>query len=341
MKKFFAWIASWFQSKPAPVPAPQPPLTIEVPKSRPDLSRGDKGEHVLALQKMLKAKGYEVPTTGTFDASTESGVKKFQAAAGLKLQFPGTVGPLTWSALEKPAAPTPTPTPKPPVGAVTLPYTKDLVNRKNSTRKVPEYLRLEIEKIVFKNGVIPQAFLKKDVPQMVRLLSLALVQIKIREVGGNNRGFWVGMLQSVIGSIVYNLTGKTGGNGEAWCMSTMQVIIAFIEDYLKVESDIISSEHCMTTIREARKISGLTTMTAEVGTIIIWRHGTTESGHTGSIMAVGSKLSTVEGNTGDSSMRDGDGLFERTRSPKGEGDMTIQGYIRLYTPAQLKAIQAA
>lgn len=47
------------------------------------LQRGDKGENVWELQKVLQKKGYELPADGVFDIITENALKTYQEAEGL------------------------------------------------------------------------------------------------------------------------------------------------------------------------------------------------------------------------------------------------------------------
>lgn len=119
---------------------------------------------------------------------------------------------------------------------------------KHSGRKLFPDLRTYLEGEVFPKGVIPKVFLDQDVPKMAIMIVEALEKKNIREVGGNNRGHWVGALQSVLGAVVAKIggSGKGEGDGAAWCMSTMQSVICFIEDFMKKESPIIGSEHCLT-----------------------------------------------------------------------------------------------
>ena len=66
--------------------------------SYPTLKRGATGEHVRALQTLLKAQSFDPGTVdGSFGPATESAVKAFQASR--KLVADGSVGPKTWTAL--------------------------------------------------------------------------------------------------------------------------------------------------------------------------------------------------------------------------------------------------
>lgn len=66
------------------------------------LNKGDKGDQVKALQRMLHCMGYSLgsnPIDGSFGAKTETAVKKFQQKKGLTVD--GSVGEKTWTKLLK------------------------------------------------------------------------------------------------------------------------------------------------------------------------------------------------------------------------------------------------
>ena len=72
------------------------------PATRPTLRKGDKGEWVTVLQTKLLNLGYDLGSWGAdgdFGKATESAVKAFQRASGLKDD--GIVGKLTWAALDQ------------------------------------------------------------------------------------------------------------------------------------------------------------------------------------------------------------------------------------------------
>jgi murein L,D-transpeptidase YcbB/YkuD len=64
---------------------------------RPTIRLGDDGEYVAALQSILAAKGFAVPTDGHFNVATATAVREFQESRGLPAD--GIVGPRTWQAL--------------------------------------------------------------------------------------------------------------------------------------------------------------------------------------------------------------------------------------------------
>ena len=65
---------------------------------RSTIRLGDDGEHVAALQSILAAKGFAVPTDGHFDVATATAVTQFQESR--RLPADGIVGPRTWQALD-------------------------------------------------------------------------------------------------------------------------------------------------------------------------------------------------------------------------------------------------
>lgn len=68
----------------------------------PDLVKGDKGESVKFLQRLLIGRGYNVGSAGadgSYGSKTEKAVKQFQADHDIKVNYPGTVGPKTWAVL--------------------------------------------------------------------------------------------------------------------------------------------------------------------------------------------------------------------------------------------------
>ncbi|HUC11866.1 MAG TPA: peptidoglycan-binding protein [Stellaceae bacterium] len=71
--------------------------TAAAAAERPTVRLGNDGEQVAALQSMLAAKGFAVPTDGHFDVATRTAVTQFQESRGL--QADGIVGPRTWQAL--------------------------------------------------------------------------------------------------------------------------------------------------------------------------------------------------------------------------------------------------
>ena len=77
---------------------PEPPAQTDLPVDAL-LRRGDRGNDVKALQRALRAIGYDLEIDGIFGRITMECVKSFQGANGLDRD--GVVGPLTWGKLQE------------------------------------------------------------------------------------------------------------------------------------------------------------------------------------------------------------------------------------------------
>lgn len=89
-------------SEAAKAPAPNPLLALRQSvdaAKRHVLSKGDKGDHVAALQILLVSKGVDIAIDGVFGRKTEQVVKFLQTSAGLRAD--GVVGPATWRMLDR------------------------------------------------------------------------------------------------------------------------------------------------------------------------------------------------------------------------------------------------
>ena len=79
-----------------------PAANLDITVKLPSLVNGQRGGYVKTLQQLLTARGYNTNgVDGIFGAGTEAAVAKFQAAVGVKINYPGTVGAKTWEALLK------------------------------------------------------------------------------------------------------------------------------------------------------------------------------------------------------------------------------------------------
>jgi len=207
--------------------------------------------------------------------------------------------------------------------SMTTPITLHL--KRKSNRKLHENLRLLIEEKLFKDGIVPECFLQQDIPACVVAVAKALESLKIREVGGNNRGELIGYIQSSIGSYVKN------GDGEPWCLSTIQCIVAFIEDFFQIESPFPSTESVMSCYTAAREIPDLVSDDCEPGSFYLAQNGNKWFGHAGTVLSTSIEtMTTFEGNTGAQSVRDGDGAYIRIRNIKKNGDLVTKGFVRVY-----------
>jgi peptidoglycan hydrolase-like protein with peptidoglycan-binding domain len=283
---------------------------------------GSVGKDVLAVQNALKTLGFNVGTLdGIYGAKTSFAIADCQRAHDLFGS--GEIGPRTLQILGLEVV-TSSPTTNLPPVTKTLPF--------RSNRHLHPTLRVLLEAKVFPGGVVPQAFVDRDLAQMVILTANGMEALGIREKGGNNYGREVGFIQSIIGSVT------DSGNGDAWCMSTDQCIVAFVEDYLQIVSPMPASEGCLDTLARAKRIPGLVTTQAEVATMFIGEHGSKGKGHTGTVLALlpGDKMRTFEGNTSDDNISDGSGAFFRTRGQKEiGGDLVARGFVRLYPNNQI------
>lgn len=172
------------------------------------------------------------------------------------------------------------------------------------------------------NGLAQHAIESKNARLLFRLALEACVGI--RESDGNNNGPMVRLLQETVGS----------AGREAWCMSLVQTGLAYTEVKTGFESPVAVSEHCLTVWNETPKAQRVKLIPA-IGAIIIWRHGTSSSGHTGITISdvKDGKFDTVEGNTeggieGGAVVREGGGVYINRRSMAGAGTMRVVGYLK-------------
>lgn len=156
------------------------------------------------------------------------------------------------------------------------------------------------------------------------LISIAESFIGITEKGGDNKGPEVEKFQKAVNGIA---------SREAWCMCFVQYCVMATETKFKTDSKIFASEHCMTVWNNTDK--ELKFQFPKAGDIVIWQYWKdgkpTSSGHTGIVTLVsGDIMDTIEGNTGPGSevVREGDGVYRKSRSVKGSSKMKVVGFIR-------------
>lgn len=190
-------------------------------------------------------------------------------------------------------------------------------------RKITDKMFNYVDNKLALNGAAQNAIANKDARSLFIYASESCVGIL--EAGGNNKGPLVEELQKTV-------DGKA--SREPFCMGAVQTWLAYVERKLGVVSPIASSEHCMTTWRDTPKAQRVKTLPL-AGAIVIWQHWKankpTEKGHTGvetEVLQGNKKMETVEANTGDESMRDGDGVHIRTRSMIKDGSMRVVGFLK-------------
>lgn len=146
----------------------------------------------------------------------------------------------------------------------------------------------------------------------------------IHEEGGNNRGILVSAIQDTVG----------GPDHWAWCMSLQQTAVAFVEKKFSMVCDLAESEHCLTVFNAAKKAKRILKK-PEIGSLVVWQHGYTQSGHVGCVTRISAMKDgwfvCIEGNTGGGSgiEREGDGVFEKIRNAQGSKEMRVLGYVKL------------
>jgi hypothetical protein len=157
-------------------------------------------------------------------------------------------------------------------------------------------------------------------------VNIAKCYIGTTEHGGNNRGELVSIFQRAV-------DGKA--SGEAWCLCFVQFILKIVESRCGKVSRLWDTEHCRTAWDLTAHSARVSRNDVQPGDLVIWRHGDTSNGHVGIVERVIKdargeviQLATIEGNTGDSSFRDGDGVYQKARHPVRNGNMHVLGFIR-------------
>lgn len=190
-------------------------------------------------------------------------------------------------------------------------------------RKIDPKMIDWLDKKLWANGMAEVALKERRPRLLLRLAAESCVGI--REVGGNNKGPMVELIQKTVDG---------QASREAWCMAFVQTMIAYVEEKLDIASGIYASEHCMTTWRKTPEIFRVKYRPLP-GAIAIWKHGNTDSGHTGFMCEWLSKsMHMVEGNT-ESGInpagkveRDGGGVYSTNRDQKQNGDMKVVGFLK-------------
>lgn len=157
------------------------------------------------------------------------------------------------------------------------------------------------------------------------------------EAGGENRG-----------PIVDHFIASTGGVlGSAWCLHFVRYCVDQVDkqceliyaasESLRAPNILPKTGSCVKMWKTAPEYSK--SLTPSVGSIVLWEHfdkaaHATGLGHAGIVTKVldgGHWIGTVEGNTGPERAgdinREGDGVFEKTRSLQGGPRMRILGFI--------------
>lgn len=181
------------------------------------------------------------------------------------------------------------------------------------------------------NGLAQHAIKTKN-PRLL-LVEAAKACVGIREATNRNDGPMVELIQSTVG----------GANREAWCLSFVQTMVAYVELRCKVVSKLGVTEHCQTLWAMTPASMRVKRMPLP-GAIPIWAHYSfgkkTSNGHTGlTLGADEKKFLAVEGNTTSGQtasgkvVREGGGVYFTERAmqgfPKisGNASMRLVGFI--------------
>lgn len=150
----------------------------------------------------------------------------------------------------------------------------------------------------------------------------------LRETDGNNRS-----------KTLDAMIRRQGGNlGDAWCMFFQQQMLDDLCAIYGVSRKLVKIPEGGSTqsVIEATP-SKYRLSSPKICTMIIWRRGTTWTGHVGVVLKILSPtiFETFEGNTsadqiGGEIIRDGQGAFPKKRTTTGYGSMQVRGYIDFY-----------
>lgn len=160
------------------------------------------------------------------------------------------------------------------------------------------------------------------------LISEAKKWIGVKEIG-NNAGPEVEAFQKAV-------DGKA--SHESWCMAFVQFCVKQVEQTYGIDSDLFKAEHCLTVWHKSPQ--SIRRTEPAPGLIAIWAHNGGPNGHTGIVIGTDEDnpriFLTIEGNTGDGAgvVREGDGVYMRSRLKHPNGSMTIVGYLDPFVTAQ-------
>lgn len=157
----------------------------------------------------------------------------------------------------------------------------------------------------------------------VVLLHEAARWVGTMEQGGDNSGPDVERFQRA-------LDGKA--SKEPWCAAFIMFCIKEVESKLSTQSKIYKSELVLDVWNksspECRQIF------PRPGTLVLWRHENSISGHMGIIETVHDNgfITTIEGNTGPGMnvVREGDGVYRKLRTVYGTQKMPVLGFLKAF-----------
>lgn len=183
-------------------------------------------------------------------------------------------------------------------------------------RKLEKKLEQWLDEKLSLNGLYKVALANKDARTIFRLAAEACVgETEVT----HNKSPLIELLQKTVDG---------SADREPYCMAGIQSWLAFAEKKTGIKSPIYATEHCMTCWNSTPKSSRVKKIPA-TGAIIIWKRGSTSSGHTGVMLEwMTSKMNTCEANTGSANMSEGDGIFYKTRSTTATGSLKVVGFLK-------------
>lgn len=150
---------------------------------------------------------------------------------------------------------------------------------------------------------------------------------------GQNKGQLVEMFQKAVDNKAV---------GEAWCLSFLAYCIKAVDKACKTmagdiatDSQLAKTEHCMT-LWNTSPVSHRSKV-PKPGYLMIWQYykdgKPSSSGHVAVVKNIIDKfkVTTIEGNTssaGNDVVREGEGVFEKTRFIEGTSTMKVVGFLR-------------
>jgi hypothetical protein len=180
----------------------------------------------------------------------------------------------------------------------------------------PELLNWFDEKLK-NNGLAQHAMKEKNARLLFGLAAEACVGIV--EVGGNNNGPLVRLIQKTIGE----------ASREPWCASFVQSCLAYAEQKTGQQSPVFATEHVQTMWNKTPQVARVKTFPLKYA-IVCWRYEGTSNGHTGIVNENNrqSKMYTIEGNTNDDGAREGHGVFYKKRDWIRNGSLVKLGFLK-------------
>lgn len=134
-------------------------------------------------------------------------------------------------------------------------------------------------------------------------LTFALKDLNVRELTGNNDGKEVEAYLATVGLL----------KGQPWCMSFVFANFSKAADQLTIKNPMYKTGHVLTQWNNTPALNRVYS-NPRPGDIFIMSFGG-GTGHTGHVnKVIGDRIWTVEGNTNMHSSRDGDGVYERSRT---------------------------